>query len=63
MNKTEVIRKVSALSGISTEISEKVIYSLEEVLADELSNSKGKASAFDKVYNILTFIRNKKNNK
>ncbi|OIJ21524.1 hypothetical protein BKP45_01790 [Anaerobacillus alkalidiazotrophicus] len=60
MNKLEVAGKVSEKSGVNIIDCKKVIDAFEEVLSDELSNSGDISSAFDKVYNVLSFLKNKK---
>jgi len=60
MNKAEVIRQVSKISGIEADDCTQVIEALEEVLSRELSYSDGKRKAFDKIYGMLTFIKNRK---
>lgn len=59
MNNSEMIAKVSEKSGVNTEDCQKVLDAFEEVLANELSSSKDIGSAFDKVYNLLGFLKNK----
>lgn len=52
--------KVSEKSGVAVDDCYKVLEAFEEVLSDELSNSKNIGNAFDKIYNVLTFLKNKK---
>jgi len=63
MNKAEVIREVSALSGIEPETCVRVLDAMENVFSNELSHTKGKSGAFEKIYNLLGYLRNKKENK
>lgn len=60
MNNTEVTLKVSEKSGVPVEDCQKILNALEDVLSDELSNSKDVGNAFEKVYNILSYFNNKK---
>lgn len=62
MNKTEVILNVSEKSGVKPDDTRKVLEAFEEVFNERLSNSKVINSAFDKVYSIMSFIKNKKDN-
>lgn len=57
MNKKETIAKVSQLSGIEYSDCCKVIKALEQVLNEELENSKGVGNAFDKVYKIMGIFK------
>lgn len=60
MDKNMIAAKVSARSGISEEDCKKVIDSFEEVLSEELESSKSLGKAFNRVYNIMNFFKNKK---
>ncbi|MEW9502819.1 HU family DNA-binding protein [Jeotgalibacillus marinus] len=60
MNNTEVLEEVSEKSGINIDDCKKVLDAFEEVLSDEMSNSENVSSAFDKVYKVLSFLKNKK---
>ncbi len=60
MNNQEMVLKVSQKSGINSPDCQKVLDALEQVLNEELENSKGVGDAFDKVYKILSFFKNKK---
>lgn len=60
MNNKEVVAKVSMKSGVNFADCQKVLDAFEEVLSDELSNSKNVGSAFDKIYKVLSFLKNKK---
>ncbi|MCD7937835.1 MAG: hypothetical protein LUG98_13330 [Tannerellaceae bacterium] len=60
MNKREVISSVARRSGISEEICEQVLDSLEEVFTDEVSGSAWKGGAFDKLYRIMGYFRGKR---
>ncbi len=60
MNKAEVVALVSEKSGVNAADCQKVLDMFEQVLSDELANSKRVGDAFDKVYNILSFFKNKK---
>lgn len=59
MNKKEIILKVSQHSGIDEDTCEKVLKALEDVLGDELGHSKGGRDAFDKVYKLMGFFKEK----
>lgn len=59
MNKKETIEKVSQISQVATSDCEKVLDALETVLNDELANSKGMSSIFDKIYKIMGMLRGK----
>lgn len=61
MNKTEIISRVSAESGVNATDCEKVLKSFEKVLDDKLSESPSASSVFDKVYRMMSYIHNKKN--
>ncbi|PWA09753.1 hypothetical protein DCC39_12375 [Pueribacillus theae] len=60
MNNTEVMMKVSEVSGINIDDCQKVLNAFEEVLSDELTHSKDVSNAFDKIYKVLSFLKNKK---
>ncbi|WP_144463027.1 HU family DNA-binding protein [Siminovitchia fortis] len=60
MNNSEVIMKVSEKSGVNADDCQKVLEAFEDVLSDELSNSKDISGAFDKFFNVLSFLKNKK---
>lgn len=60
MNKTEIAMKVSQRSGVDFEDCKKVLNAFEEVLSDELANSKGLGGAFDKLYRVMGFFKDKK---
>lgn len=60
MNKAEVLSSVSRKSGVNLDDCQKVLDAFEEVLSDELANSKSIGNAFDKIYSLLTFIKGKK---
>lgn len=60
MNNAEVVAKVAEKSGVNVDDCKKVLDAFEEVLSDELSNSKDIGSAFDKVYKVMSFFKNKK---
>lgn len=59
MNKAEVLTKVSEKSGVNVDDCQKVLDTFEEVLSDELSQSKDISSAFDKVYKVFHYFKNK----
>ncbi|MDR2948099.1 MAG: hypothetical protein ACK5KL_00745 [Dysgonomonas sp.] len=59
MNKKEVIGKVSYLSAVSTTDCYKVLIALEEVLSSELKATKGTRNIFDKLYRLMTILKNK----
>lgn len=60
MNKTEIALKVSQRSGVGPEDCKKVLDALEAVLDEELSNSKGLGGALDKVYQLMSFFKERK---
>lgn len=60
MNKAEVVSKVSEKSGVNMNDCKKVLDAFEDVLTEELSDSKNVSGAFDKVYNVLHFFKNRK---
>lgn len=60
MNNAEVVAKVAEKSGVNADDCKKVLDAFEEVLSDELSNSKDISSAIDKVYKVISFFKNKK---
>lgn len=55
MNKTEVIAKVSEVSGVDAETCEKVVAALKKVLQDELGN-KGGAGVLGKIAGVLNYL-------
>ena len=57
MNKTNVIRKVSDISGVDSLACAKVLDALEKVLNTELESSKGIGNAFDKIYKVMSLFR------
>lgn len=59
MNNAEVINKVSENSGVNVNDCEKVLNALENLLDDELSNSKSVAGAFEKIYKLMTYFNKK----
>lgn len=59
MNNMEMIKKVSEKSGVSTEGCQMVLKALEDVLSEELTNSKDVGKAFDKIYKLLSFFHKK----
>lgn len=61
MNKTEMTTKISERSGVAMEDCQKVVDAFEEVLNEELLNSKDIGNAFDKIYKLLSFFKNKNN--
>lgn len=63
MNKREVISAVSERSGVSPEDSIKVLETFEEVFSEEITRSKWKGTVFEYIYDILTRIRDKRNNR
>lgn len=60
MNNAEVIAKVSEKSGIAAEDCGKVLKAFEEVLSHELSNSPSVGGAFDKIYNVMNYFKDRK---
>lgn len=60
MNNTEMVAKVSEKSGVNMNDCQKVLDAFEEVLSDELAHSEDVSSAFEKVYSVLHFFKNKK---
>lgn len=59
MNKKEVIEQVSYLSAVSSADCNKVLMALEEVLSSELKATKGTRNIFDKLYKLMTILKNK----
>ena len=57
MNKKEVVKKVSQLSGVGYSDCEKVIDALEEVFSEELETSNGIRNAFGKVHKLMEFLK------
>ena len=62
MNKKETIMKVSEVSGVDLTNCKKVLDAFEMIFSNELSQSGGAMSAFDKIYKVMSFIKNKKDN-
>ena len=62
MNKREVISAVASRSGVNREDCIKVFDTFEDVFSEEITRSKWKGTVFEYVYDILTRIKNKKNN-
>jgi len=62
MNKTNLIIKVSELSGVGSKECETVLDAFEKVFSNELSTSAGVGNAFDKVYKIMDFLKKRKDN-
>ncbi|GIN20158.1 MAG TPA: hypothetical protein DEO65_05010 [Bacillus bacterium] len=60
MNHADMIAKVSEKSGVNSADCQKVLKSFEDVLSDEISNSKDISGALDKAYKVLSFLKNKK---
>lgn len=58
MNKKETIEKVSQISQVSISDCEKVLDAFEIVLSNELEDSKGIRSFFDKVYKLMSILKN-----
>lgn len=58
MNRTDVIKKVSALSEVGIVDCEKVIDALENVLEEELSSSSF-INAFEKFTKLMKMFKNK----
>ncbi|MFT3993589.1 MAG: HU family DNA-binding protein [Dysgonomonas sp.] len=58
MNKKETIEKVSQISQVSISDCEKVLDAFETVLSNELEDSKGIRSFFDKVYKLMSILKN-----
>lgn len=62
MSKQDIlIIKVSERSGINQDDCTKVLNAFEEILSERLSDSNSISGAFDKIYNVMSFIKNKKN--
>lgn len=57
MNNRELVMKTSELSGIGYTDCEKVLKALEKVMSDELEESKGAKSIFEKLYNLMTILK------
>lgn len=62
MNKKETIMKVSEMSGVNLTDCKNVLDAFEEVFSNELSQSGGAMNVFDKIYKVMSFIKNKKDN-
>lgn len=60
MNKQDLVIKVSEKSGINQDDCTKVLNAFEEVFSNRLSDSNSISGAFDKIYNVISFIKNKK---
>lgn len=60
MTKEEVVLKVSEKSGINEDDCKKVLDAFEEVVSNHISDSKGVSAAFETIYKIMSFIKNKK---
>lgn len=56
MNKTDVILKVSAMSGVGSSDCEKVIDALEKVLEEEIGSS-GLSTGFEKFCKLLQILK------
>ena len=63
MNKREVIAAVAERSGVNPEDCARVLDSFEEVFTEEITGSKWKNAVFEQIYGLLSFIKEKKNNK
>lgn len=59
MNKIEITEKVSQMSGVDPLSCEKVLVAFEKVLSDQLKATKGARNVFDRLYQIMTILRNK----
>lgn len=59
MNNYELLKKISDDTGINIDDCEKVLNALEDVLDEELSNSKSASGAFDKIYKLMTYFNKK----
>lgn len=59
MNKTELIREVSRISGIESSDCIKVMDALEQALSQELESSQSVRNAFDKIHGLMSILRNK----
>lgn len=57
MNKTNLIIKISEISGVDTHNCKKVLDAFEKALDNELSNLGCAEKAFDKIYKMMSFIR------
>lgn len=57
MNKNEIVLEVSMKSGVSIDDCKKVVDAFDEVLSEELRQSKGLKIAFDKAYQLLCFLK------
>ena len=57
MNKSEIIEKVAALSGVNEADSCKVLDALEAVFQEELSSSGGWRFTLDKIYRLLAYLK------
>lgn len=54
--------KVSEMSGVNLTDCKNVLDAFEEVFSNELSQSGGAMNVFDKIYKVMSFIKNKKDN-
>lgn len=63
MNKSELINRISEKSAIEVGVCMKVIDAFEEVFGEELSRKKWKNTVFEKVYLVMTGIKNRKEQK
>ncbi|MDU1891489.1 MAG: HU family DNA-binding protein [Dysgonomonas sp.] len=57
MNKTEVIEKVSQLSGVEASDCTKVLNALEQVLNNELEASGSIRNFVGKLYKLLSILK------
>lgn len=60
MNKKQLIVAIAKTSDVNQDDCEKVINALELVLSNELSNSKNRFSAIEKICKVLNYIKDKK---
>lgn len=63
MNKTNLVIKVSEISGVDINNCKRVLDAFEEVLGDELSNSDSVGNAFDKIYKMMDSLKKRKDSK
>lgn len=59
MNNADVVAKVAQLAGIDKDICQKVLSTLEKVMADELAASKGAGGALDNITSVLNLFNKK----
>ena len=56
-------RAVAERSGVNPEDCARVLDSFEDVFTEEITGSKWKNAVFEQIYDLLSLIKEKKNNK